>query len=87
MSSDPPEGHEIEVIDLDVGVERARGEIARSLSMVANFELRDGTTVSGVLGAINAEVLILERWDDTLRVPAEDPFVVRIESVRRIVIP
>jgi hypothetical protein len=55
--------------------------------MVLNLELRDGSTVSGVLGAVSADALILERWDDAERGPTGDPFIAPITSVRRIVVP
>jgi len=55
--------------------------------MVVDLELRVGDTLCGVLGALNSDVLILEQWDDSSRGPNGDPFIVQIESVRRIVIP
>jgi len=55
--------------------------------MVINLELREGDTVSGVLGAVNSDVLILEHWDESSPGPNGDPFTVSIGQVRRIVIP
>jgi hypothetical protein len=55
--------------------------------MVVNLELRDGAGLSGVLGAVNSDVLILEHWDDSSRGPSGDPFTVSVDQVRRIVIP
>ena len=54
-----------EVIDLELGVDRAVSALRRSLGMVVNLELRDGDTLCGVLGAVNSDVLILEHWDES----------------------
>jgi hypothetical protein len=55
--------------------------------MVVNLELIDGATACGVLGAVNSDVLILEHWDDSWPGPNGDPFVISIQSVRRITVP
>ena len=55
--------------------------------MVLDLELLDGTTRGGVLSAVNAEILILENWGGAESSPNGDPLVVRIELVRRILIP
>jgi hypothetical protein len=74
----------IEVVELT-------GKLLESLAqwqgMVLNIELRDGSTMSGVLGAVSANALILERWEDTGQGPTGDPFITPVNSVRRIVIP
>jgi hypothetical protein len=57
------------------------------LGMVVNLELRDGDALSGVLGAVNSDVLILENWDPSSHAPSGDPFTVSVEHVRRIVVP
>lgn len=57
------------------------------MGMVLDLELLDGTTRGGVLSAVNAEILILENWGGAESSPNGDPLVVRIELVRRILIP
>ena len=54
--------------------------------MVVNLELRDGSTVSGVLGASGPEGLILDLWDQR-QGPNGDPFVIALDSDKRIVVP
>jgi hypothetical protein len=76
-----------EVIDLALGVDRAVSGLRESLGMVINLELIDGDTVSGVLGAVNSDVLILEHWDESTLGPNGDPFTVSVDQVRRTVIP
>ena len=76
-----------EVIDLESGIDRAVSTLRRSLGMVVNLELRDGDALSGVLGAVNSDVLILEHWDQLSHAPSGDPFTVSVDDVRRIVIP
>ena len=85
-----PESHENEepqVIEVELGVDGALSELRQSLGMVVNLELIDGATASGVLGAMNSDVLILEHWDDSSPGPNGDPFTVPLNHVRRIVIP
>lgn len=86
MHSRSHKDEEPEVIDLEFGVDRAVSTLRRSLGMVVNLELRDGAALSGVLGAVNSDVLILEHWDDSSRGPSGDPFTVSVDQVRRIVI-
>jgi hypothetical protein len=78
---------EPEVIDLTVGVDHALSELTRSLGMVVNLELIDGTAACGVLGAATSNILILEHWSDSSSGPNGDPFTVSVADVRRIVIP
>ena len=89
ISLHPPSrsDEEPEVIDLDLGVDRAISEMRRSLGMVINLEMREGDTLCGVLGAVSSEVLILEHWENSRRGPNGDPFTVSLDDVRRIVIP
>lgn len=61
--------------------------LRESLGMVINLELSDGDTVSGVLGAVNSDVFILEHWDESTLGPNEDSFTVSVDQVRRVVIP
>lgn len=81
------EDEEPEVIDLELGVDRAVSALSRSLGMVVNLELRQGDIVSGVLGAVTADALILERWDGSKPGPNGDPFTVSVDCVQRIVVP
>ena len=69
------------------GVDHALSELMRSLGMVVNLELIDGTAACGVLGAATSNILILEHWSDSSPGPNGDPFTVSIDHVRRIVIP
>jgi hypothetical protein len=76
-----------EVVDLQVGIDRAVAALARSLGMVVDLEMTDGSSACGVLGAVNAEVLILEHWGDSTQGPSGDPFTMPMCKVRRVVIP
>lgn len=78
---------EPEIIDLALGVDSAVSGLRESLGMVINLELCDGNSVSGVLGAVTSDVLILEHWDESTLGPNGDPFTVAVDQVRRIVIP
>jgi hypothetical protein len=77
---------EPEVIDLEFGVERAVSDLRRSLGMVVTIEMREGDALCGVLGAVTADVLILEHWDESTHAPDGDPFTVSIDQMRRILV-
>ena len=76
-----------DVVDLQLGIDRAVAALAGSLGMVVDLEMIDGSTAGGVLGAVNADVLILEHWGDSPHGPSGDPFTMSIRKVRRVVIP
>lgn len=83
--SDRDEGPDI--VDLQLGIDLAVSALARSLGMVVNLEMIDGSSAWGVLGAVNADVLILEHWGDSAQAQTGDPFTMSIRKVRRVVIP
>jgi hypothetical protein len=87
VHSQPGQSGEPEVVDLGQGVERAVAQLARSLGMVVDLEMIDGSNASGVLGGLNADVVILEHWDEVSQGPNGDPFTVSIHLVRRVVVP
>jgi hypothetical protein len=76
-----------DIVDLQLGIDSAVSALARSLGMVVNLEMIDGSTACGVLGAVNADVLILEHWDDSTQGPSGDPLTISIRKVRRVVVP
>jgi hypothetical protein len=65
LHSQPDSEEGPDVVDLQLGIDRAVVALARSLGMVVDLEMIDGSTACGVLGAVNADVLILERWGDS----------------------
>ena len=87
MRSRSHQDDEPEIIDLELGVDRAVSGLRRSMGMVVNLELHEGDTLCGVLGAVNTDVLILEHWDELSHAPNGDPFTVSLDQVRRVVIP
>ena len=62
-------------------------ELSRSLGMEVNLELRQGGNISGVLGAVTADTVILEHWDKSKSGPSGEPFTMSIDQMLRIVIP
>jgi hypothetical protein len=73
----------IEVVEL-AGVPLE--SLAQWYGMVVNLELLDGSTVSGVLGAATSDTLFLEGWHSA-QGPNDDPFLIALELITRIVIP
>jgi hypothetical protein len=54
---------------------------------VADITLTDGSQCSGVLIGVSSSASILDRWDDTRRAPAGDPFTLDLAAVAVVVIP
>jgi hypothetical protein len=81
------QNREPDVIEVDLGVERAAFELDQVVGMVVDLELLDGGRVCGVLGAVSTEALILEHWEAALSGPNGDPFTVCMKTVRRVLVP
>jgi hypothetical protein len=54
--------------------------------MVADIDLIDGTSTTGVLIGVSSTALILDRWDGQAHRPAGDPFTLALELVAKVVI-
>jgi hypothetical protein len=76
-----------DIVDLTFARVSAEVELARSLGMVVDLELIDGSKTSGVLGAVGADVLVLEHWDAGTSAPTGKPFTVSVQQVRRVIVP
>jgi hypothetical protein len=57
------------------------------LGMVADFDLQDGSRVSGILGAASEQVVVVEEWDAHFHRPSGDPSTIAITKIVRITIP
>jgi hypothetical protein len=55
--------------------------------MVADVDLIDGTSTTGVLIGVSSSALILDRWDGRARRPAGNPFTLALDMVAEVVIP
>ena len=66
-------------------------EIVRYLlpfeGMVAEMILLDGSSFSGVLGAISRVGLVVEQWDHTAGGPAGNVFTMELDRLQRLVVP
>jgi hypothetical protein len=85
--SNKDEGLEpIEVIE--AGVEGFRADqLERYVGYVATIDLNHGPQLCGVIVAVSATSLIIERWDPALRATYGDFSKLDIDSVRRISLP
>ena len=62
-------------------------ELEPYLGMVADIELLDREVISGVLGAVSEETIVIEEWDSVSHQPNGNPVTIALSRIVRITIP
>jgi hypothetical protein len=74
-----------EVIEPEPGSRLSAERLEQIVGYAVDLRTLDVTTVSGVVIAVSDSVLILEKWDADLHLPAGDLFVIELVAIRVVV--